>query len=77
MKKRELICGVLFFVVMLDVFGLTGEADIGDICLRQYIVSAVIDLVIMGFLLLIGDGVLFPEKKEAAPDGNQDSGTRQ
>lgn len=73
MKKREVICALIAGAAMLDVIGLVGSVDVGSMELGECIPRALIAMLAAVVAVVIGESTA--EKKEAAPDSNQESGS--
>ena len=76
MKKRELICALIAGAAILDVIGLVGSVDVGTMTIRECIPRAIAALIVAAVAMIIGESTP-EEKKNAAPDGNQESGETQ
>lgn len=76
MKKREVICALIAGTAILDVIGVVGSVDVGCMELGECIPRALIAMFVAVVAVVIGESSP-AEKKEAAPDGNQDSGSTQ
>lgn len=73
MKKREFICALVAGAAMLDVIGLFGSVDVGSMTMGECIPRAIGAVVVAVIAVVVGESA--EEKKKAAPDGNQDSGS--
>lgn len=74
MKKRELICALVAGAAMLDVIGLFGSVDVGSMTMGECIPRAIGAVAVAVIAVVVGENSP-EEKKKAAPDGNQDSGS--
>ena len=74
MKKREVICALIAGAAMLDAIGLVGSVDVGSMTMGEYIPRAIMALIVAVIAVVIGESTPEEkEKKEAAPDGNQEA----
>ncbi len=55
MSRRTLICGIIAMLLFLNVLGLTGSAELGNITLGEYTIYALMSLVLMAVAIVIGD----------------------
>lgn len=58
MSKREIISGIVTVVMFIDILGLTGSAEIGELGFSEYASAAAVRLIIMGAALLFGSDIL-------------------
>ncbi len=73
MNKREFTCAIIAGLALLDVIGLVGSVDVGNITMGECLPRAIVAVIVAVVAVVIGESA--EEKKEAAPDGNQDSGS--
>lgn len=71
MKKRELICALIAGAAILDVIGLVGSVDVGAMTMEECLPKAIVATIVAAIAIMVGDSA--EEKKEAAPDGNQEA----
>lgn len=72
MKKRSVICFLIACAATLDIIGLEGAVKVGSMTMGECIPRAIIALIVAVIAVMVGDSTP-EEKKEAAPDGNQEA----
>lgn len=76
MTKFKFICALIAGAAIFDVIGLVGSVDVGSMELGECLPRAIAATLVAVIAVVVGENSP-EEKKKAAPDGNQDSGTRQ